>query len=83
MPVVNFLDDLGPDELIAVARHRANEARVAGVVAERTSERSDRLRQRSVRDDDVAPHLVEDGLLGYGVLPAHDEQLKKIEVLRD
>ena len=83
LPVVEFLDHVGPDELVAMARHRANEPRLAGIVAERTPERSDSLRQRSVRHDDVAPHLLEDGLLGHRVSPAHDEQQQKIEVLRD
>ena len=80
LPVVDFLDDLGPDELVAMARNGANEPRLAGIVAERPPERPDSLGQRSVGNDDVAPDLFEDGLLGHRVAPANDEQLQQIEV---
>src|SRR5687767_4843634 len=57
--VVRFLDDSWIRELIAVTRDRADEARLAWIVAERPSQGAHGLRQRAVRDDDVAPDAIE------------------------
>jgi hypothetical protein len=78
---VSLLEDLGPDELVSMTRHGPDETRLLRVVAERAAERSNGLRQRAVRHDDVAPDLREDGLLRHRIEPAPNQQMQKIEIL--
>ena len=83
LPIVRLLGHIAPDELVAVARHGANEPRLPRVVAQGAAQRADRLRQRAVRDDHVAPDVGEDRLLRDGFLAVADEQQQQIEILRD
>ena len=78
-----FLDNRRKDELVTMAGDRANKPRCAGIVLQRTSQRPDRLRQRTVGDNDIAPHLYEDRFDRYRLLPLSNQQQQQIEVAGD
>ena len=71
------------DEPVAMARHRADEARAARVVAQRTADRANRLRQRAVGDDDVGPDPLEDVTTMHRFVAALDEEDEQVEVAGD
>ena len=81
--VVFLLQHVGKHEAVAVAGHRANEARLARVVAERPADRANRLAQRAVGDDHVVPHPVEDVAPMHRLVPAFDEKDEQIEIARN
>ena len=81
VPGVRLLDDDGGDELVAVARHGADEPRLPRVVVEGAAQRAHRLGQGAVGDDDVAPHHGEDVGLGHRVGAPLDEQPEHVEIL--
>ena len=75
--------DLAEHEAVAVARHGPDEDGLARVVAQRAAQRADGLRERAVRDDDVAPDFVEDLAAGHTARPPLDQQDEQIEVARN
>src|SRR5690606_329387 len=81
--VVGLFHQLLEGELVAVARDGADEARLAGIVAERAAQRADGLAERAVRDDDVAPHVVEDLAPVNGFVPPFDQEHEQVEVARN
>ena len=62
--VLGFLDDIREHEAVAMARHRANEDRLARIIVERPPQRANGLRQRAIRDDHVGPDAIEDVACG-------------------
>jgi hypothetical protein len=66
-----------------VARDGADEPRLARIVAKRAAQRADRLRQRAVRDDDVAPDAIENLAPMNGVASSFDEEDQQIEIAGD
>jgi len=81
--IIGFLRDVRKHELIAMPRHRPDEPRIPRVVTERASKRADRLRQRPIGDDDVAPHFGKNRVFGHGISPSADQQNQEIEVFRN
>ena len=81
--VVLFLDHLGMDELVAVARDGADEARLARVVAERAADGAHGLAERALRHDDVGPDAIEDLAAMHRLAAALDQQEQEIEIPRD
>ena len=81
--VVLLFDDVGKDESIPAARHGANEARLARVVAERAANRADRLTQRAVGDDDIVPDSIEDIAAVQRLVTTLDQEDEEVEVARD
>ncbi len=77
--VVLFFDDV-EDEAVAVARDRADEARLARVVAERAPDGADRLAERALGHDHAGPDAVEDLAAMHGLVAALDQQDQEIEV---
>jgi hypothetical protein len=67
--VVFLLQNVGTHEPVAVAGHRANEARISRVVTERSADRADGLAQRAVGDDNVVPYTVEDVAAMHRLMP--------------
>ena len=80
---VILLGNISEDELIAVAGDRPDEARLARVVAEDTANRADRLTERAVRDDDIAPDTVENVAAMHGLAAPFDEEHEQIEIARN
>ncbi len=78
-----FFADIGEDEAIAVARNRADEARIPWVVIENATNRADRLAERAVGDGDVAPHAIEDVAPMDGLVAVFDEKHQQVEVAGD
>ena len=76
---VRDLDDVA-DELVAVARDRADELRRLRPVAQRAADRANGLAERAVGDDDIGPDAVEDLLARDRALSLGDEQDEEIEV---
>src|SRR5205085_1660557 len=58
-------------------------ARLARIVAERSTDRSNRLAQRAVGDDDVGPHAVEDLAAMNGLVASLHKKDEQIEVPRN
>ena len=81
--VIVLLDDVRKHETISVARDRANKPWLARVVAQRPADRANGLTQRTVGDDDVVPHAVEDVAPVYGFMPPLDEKHEQIEITGD
>ena len=81
--VVLFLDHLGVDELVAVARDRADEARLPRVVAERAADGAHGLAERALRHDDVGPGAIEDLAAMHRLAAPLDQQEQEIEVPGD
>jgi hypothetical protein len=81
--VVVLLDHVGADELVAVARHGADEARLLRVVAERVPHGPHGLAEGALRHDDVGPDAVEDLAAVHRLVTALDQQQEKIEVAGD
>ena len=77
---VILLGNIGEYELIAVAGDRPDKARLARVVAEDTANRADGLTERAVRDDDIAPDMVENVPAMHRVAAPFDEENEEIEV---
>ena len=65
------------------ARHGADEARLARVVAERAADGANRLAQRAVGDDDVAPDAIEDVAAMHRLVAVLDQEDEQIEIARD
>jgi hypothetical protein len=80
---VLFFDDLGKHEAISVPGHRANKARIPRIVAERSANRSNRLAERAVGDNDVVPDAVENVAAMHCFVTMLDEEDQQIEVARD
>ena len=78
--IVLFFDDVGVPESRAVPGDGPDEARLARVVTERAPDRANRLTQRAVRDDDVAPDTVEDVAPMDRLVPALDEKDQEVEI---
>ena len=78
--VVALLDDVIEHETIAVPRDRPDELRILGSIGQAPSQRSDRLCERAVRNDDVAPDLVEDLVAAHRLAPSSNEQYEQIEI---
>jgi hypothetical protein len=72
--VIRLGDDRVVDELIAVARHRADESGSARVIAQRAPQRPDCLAERTVRHDHVGPDTVENRAPIDGAFAGFDEQ---------
>ena len=66
-----------------MARDRADEARLARIVAEGAAERPDGLAQRAVGDDDVRPDAIEDVAAVHGLVTQLDQQDEQVEIARD
>jgi hypothetical protein len=81
--VVGLLDNAVEDESIAVARDRADVARLPRVVAERPPNRANGLTERAVGYDDVVPHMVEDVATVHRLVPVLDEIDQQVEIARD
>src|SRR5262249_5345507 len=81
--IVFFLDDFRTDESIPMTRHGPDESRIARIVAERAPDRANRLTQRAVGDDDVAPDVVEDLSSMHRLVPMFDQKDEQVEVARD
>ena len=81
--VVLFLDHVGMDELVAVARDRADEARLPRVVAERAADGAHGLAERALRHDDVGPGAIEDLAAMHRLAAPLDQQEQEIEVPGD
>ena len=81
--LIVLLEHLGKDELVAVPGDRANEARLARIVAEHAADGANRLAERAVGDDDVGPDAVEDVAAVHRLAPALDQEDQQIEVARD
>jgi len=61
-------------------RHRLDEARTGGIVAELPAERLDALGERFVGDRHSAPHLVEEAVLGNQLTGFPHEQCEGVEI---
>ena len=81
--IVLLFDDIREDEPVAVARDRADEARLARIVAEGAAERPDGLAQRAVGDDDVRPDAIEDVAAVHRLVTSLDQQDEQVEIARD
>ena len=81
--IVLLFDDIREDEPVAVARDRADEARLARIVAEGAAERPDGLAQRAVGDDDVRPDAIEDVAAVHRLVTPLDQQDEQVEIARD
>ena len=81
--IVVFFDDVSEDEAVAVARDGAHEHRFARVVAKHPPDRANRLAQRAVGDDDVAPDAFEDLASVDGFAPPLDEEDEQVEIARN
>ena len=66
-----------------MARHRAHETRLAGIVAEDPADCPDSLAQGAVGDDDIAPDAIEDVAAMHGLAAPLDEKHKQVEIPRD
>ena len=71
------------DELVAVARDGADEARLPRVVAERAPDGAHGLAERAVRHDHVGPGAIEDLAAMHRLAAALDQQEQEIEIPRD
>src|SRR5262245_53678109 len=81
--IVRLLDHSVEDESIAVPRYRADEAGLARVVAERPADRADGLAQRTVRDDNVLPDVIEEIAPMHRFVPVLDEVHEEVEIAGD
>ena len=81
--VVGLLDDVRKRELVAMPRDRPDEARLARIVAERAAQCADRLRERALRHDDIAPDAFEDLTPMHGIAAALDEIDEQVEIAGD
>src|SRR5262249_28110488 len=82
--IVLFLfDNLGTDEPIAVPRHGADEQRLARVITERSTQRSNGLTEVAIGYGHVAPHPVEDLSPVHRLVPMLDEENQQIEIAWD
>jgi hypothetical protein len=68
-------------EGVAEPGHGADEARVAGVVAERLAQPVDEDREVHLGHEGLRPEPIVDRRLGHGVRPAVDQQLEQLEGL--
>src|SRR5262249_33824836 len=80
---ISIFNDCVEYELVSMARYGTNKARTARVVAERPTNRSDRLAEGAVGHDDVAPDLVEDLTAVDGFVAVFDQEDERIEIARD
>ena len=80
--LVRFLDDVVPDEAIAVPLHRSDEGRRARIVAQRASEDPDGLAQGAVGDHHVAPDRVENLAPRHRLVAPLDEHDEQVEAAR-
>ena len=71
------------DELVAVARDGADEARLPRIVAERAADGAHGLAERALRHDDVGPGAIEDLAAVHRLAAALDQQEQEIEIPRD
>jgi len=81
--LIVFFDNVCEDEPVAVARDRANKARLARVVFEHPPDRSNRLAQRAVGNDDVVPDALEDLAAMDRFAATLDEEDQQIEIAWD
>ena len=82
-PVIRTFGDVREDELVAMPRDGADEGRLPRLVAERAPQAPHGLRERAVRDHDVAPHHVQDVAPRHRLVPPLHEQDQEVEVARD
>ena len=75
--------DVGKDELVTVARHRANVGGLARDVAERAAQDANALAEGAVGHHHVAPHDAVDVAAVDRLVAACDEQREQVEVARD
>jgi hypothetical protein len=81
--VVALFNDAAEHESIPVTRHRADELRLARIVAESPAERAYRLAQGAVGNDDILPDGIEDVAAMHRLVAALDQKDQEIEVPRD
>ena len=81
--IVLLFDDIREDEPVAMARDRADETRLARIIAESAADGADGLTEGAVRHDQVSPDAIEDlAAVDGGVTPL-DQQYEQVEVTRD
>ena len=78
--LIVFLDHVREHESVAVTRDGANESRLARVVLQHAPDRANRLAQRAVGDDHVAPDPLEDLAAMDGLAATLDEEDQQIEI---
>src|SRR5690349_2600602 len=81
--VIVLFDDVRKHESIPVTGHSTDESRFARILAERPAERPDRLAQRAVGYNDIAPDAIEDLAPMHRLMPPLDQENEEIEIAGD